>query len=157
VRPVVNCKMCESVTALYLLVVTSCVYKCSINLIINSYPVYSHTLTRGNIYSDIQAVQLWWFLFIISYHLIFKLLFISWKYLEDSLSFGLTFIINFQIEWFWNMFAYPTRFIPHNILKRFIYTIYHNLFSSPRLTVEINFNFTFSSYLHFNFILHYTK
>jgi hypothetical protein len=47
-RALLNCRVCESVIVLQLLVVTSCVYKCSINPITNQYPVYSHTLTCDN-------------------------------------------------------------------------------------------------------------
>jgi hypothetical protein len=43
VRVVVNCRVCELATALYLLVVTIC--KCSINPITDPNPVYSHSIT----------------------------------------------------------------------------------------------------------------
>jgi hypothetical protein len=46
----VNCKVCELAIALQLFVVTSCVYKCSINQITNPNPVYSHINTRNNIF-----------------------------------------------------------------------------------------------------------
>jgi hypothetical protein len=42
---VVNCKVCELVTALQSLVLISCVHKCWINPITNPNPVYSHSIT----------------------------------------------------------------------------------------------------------------
>jgi hypothetical protein len=40
--------VCELATALLLLVVTSCVYKCVINQITNPNPVYGHTQSSDN-------------------------------------------------------------------------------------------------------------
>jgi hypothetical protein len=48
VRALLNSSMRESVIVLLLLVVTSCVHKCSINPITNTHPIYGHTLSRDN-------------------------------------------------------------------------------------------------------------
>jgi hypothetical protein len=44
VPAVVNCRMCELAIALQLLVVTGCVYKCSINPVTNPDSVYCHSI-----------------------------------------------------------------------------------------------------------------
>lgn len=114
-----------------------------------------YTSLGNTLYS--QAVQ-WWFVFVIPYHLIFKLVFIWRKHLENSLFSVVTIIINFQIEWFKDFFVFYS-FYTSQYTKRDLYIliIYQNSLSSLRLTMKMKFNFPFSSYRHFNFILHYTK
>jgi hypothetical protein len=41
-------RVCKPMRLLQLLVVTCCVYKCSVNRVTNPNPVYSHTQTRDN-------------------------------------------------------------------------------------------------------------
>jgi hypothetical protein len=49
---VVNCRMCESLVALELLVVTSCVYKYSVDPVANPHSINIHTLTRDNMLDE---------------------------------------------------------------------------------------------------------